>query len=355
MADKYLFIDRDGTLIDEPKDTFQVDSFERLRFEPGVISALKALARAGYKLVMVTNQDYLGTPKYPMESFLGPQELMLSVFESEGVVFEKVLICPHGPDEGCACRKPRTGLVSGYLAPGRIDAAKSFVIGDRESDMELARNMGIGGLRYGREGASWEKIAEFLTRPDRHARIVRNTRETQVEAEVWLDRQGGSEISTGVGFFDHMLDQIATHAGIRLLIKAQGDTYVDDHHTVEDVALALGSALKEALGDKRGIARFGFVLPMDECLAQVALDISGRPFLTFSAPFQFAKVGELSTQNVEHFFRSLAFNMGLTLNMSVTRGNDHHMAEALFKCFARALRQAVAVTGDALPSSKGVL
>ncbi|HAW45550.1 MAG TPA: bifunctional histidinol-phosphatase/imidazoleglycerol-phosphate dehydratase [Sutterella sp.] len=355
MAPKYLFIDRDGTLIDEPKDTFQVDSYERLRFEAGVIGALKSLAHAGFHLVMVTNQDYLGTEKLPLEAFEGPHRLMLDVFASEGVTFDEVLICPHGPDEGCACRKPKTGLVTKYLAPGAIDKSASYVIGDRETDLQLAQNMGITGIRYNRENNPWEAIAKCLTKPDRHAHVSRKTKETDIDVEVFLDRSDASNISTGIGFFDHMLTQIATHAGITLLIQAKGDIEVDDHHTVEDVGLALGAAFKEALGDKRGITRFGFVLPMDECLAQVALDISGRPYCTFSAPFTFPKVGEMSTQNVEHFFRSLAFSMGLTLNMEVTKGNDHHMAEALFKAFARALKQAIAVTGDALPSSKGVI
>ena len=355
MADRYLFIDRDGTMIDEPRDTFQVDSLERLHLEKGLIAALARLKKAGWRLVMVTNQDFLGTDRFPLEAFRVPQERLLEILAGEGVTFDEVLVCPHGPDEGCACRKPKTGLVGAYLKDGVMDAERSFVIGDRDTDMQLARNMGIGGIRYDRRTASWEAIADRLTRRDRRALVARKTAETDVSVEVFLDREGESSIATGIGFFDHMLMQIATHAGISLAVRAEGDTAVDDHHTVEDVGLALGEALKKALGDKRGIARFGFVLPMDECLATVALDISGRPYCTVKAPFAFAKVGEMSTQNVAHFFRSLAFAMGLTLSMEVTPGNDHHMAEALFKAFARALRQALAVTGETLPSSKGVI
>ncbi len=355
MRKRYLFIDRDGTLIDEPKDTYQIDSFERLKFEKNVIPALIALKKAGFSLVMVSNQNYLGSDSLPWEAFRGPHQMMLDVFESAGVIFDEVLICPHGPDEGCECRKPKTGLVKAYLAQEDWDRENSYVIGDRLTDLELASNMGIQGLRYGPEGFSWDEIVARLTAFDRKAKVVRVTKETDISVEVFLDREGENKITTGIGFFDHMLEQIATHAAIRLVINAKGDTDIDDHHTVEDVGLVLGQAIKEALGDKRGIGRFGFVLPMDECLAQCAMDISGRPYLTFNAEFIYPKVGELSTQMIEHFFRSLSQTMGLTLNLNAGGVNDHHKAEALFKVFARAFRMAKTVQSDTLPTSKGVI
>ncbi|WP_294461052.1 bifunctional histidinol-phosphatase/imidazoleglycerol-phosphate dehydratase HisB [uncultured Ruminobacter sp.] len=370
--EKYLFIDRDGTIIEEPVIDKQVDSFEKLKFEPRVISSLKTLQNAGYKLVMVTNQDGLGTDSLPYENFKGPHQLMLDVLASEGVTFEEVLICPHFPHENCACRKPKTGLLGKYLVPGVVDKEHSFVIGDRETDMELAKNMGIGGERYNPETNSWTAIAERLTKIPRTAHVVRNTNETKIDLFVDLDHSGGSEISTGIGFFDHMLDQIATHGGITMKLKATGDLHVDEHHTVEDVGIALGSALRQALGDKRGIGRFGFAVAMDEVEAKLdglpddslmnhpvdaCMDISGRPYCVFSCDADFVRqqVGELSTEMVPHFFHSLAYAMGLTLHMKVTTGNTHHQVEALFKAFCRALRMALKKEGNELPSSKGVL
>lgn len=355
MSQKVLFIDRDGTIISEPPSDFQVDRLDKLAFEPAVIPALIALQNAGYKLVMITNQDGLGTASFPQADFDGPHALMMQVLSSQGIVFDDVLICPHMPEDNCDCRKPRTKMVEAWLADGTLDTANSYVIGDRATDVQLAQNMGITGLQYAQNGLNWQAIQQQLTQRDRYALVNRNTKETQVHVEVWLDREGNSQFNTGVGFFDHMLDQIATHGGFRMNIEVKGDLYIDDHHTVEDTGLALGEALLKALGDKRGIGRFGFVLPMDECLARCALDISGRPHLEYKAEFNYQRVGDMSTEMVEHFFRSLSYAMASTLHLKTKGKNDHHRVESLFKAFGRTLRQAIRVEGNTLPSSKGVL
>ncbi|HFK2134147.1 TPA: bifunctional histidinol-phosphatase/imidazoleglycerol-phosphate dehydratase HisB [Proteus mirabilis] len=355
MSQKILFIDRDGTLITEPPTDHQVDSLNKLAFENGVIPALLNLQQAGYKLIMITNQDGLGTDSFPQADFEPPHNLMMQVFSSQGIVFDEVLICPHKPEDNCPCRKPETGLVTQYLVESALDKTNSYVIGDRQTDLQLAENMGINGLRYNANELSWSAISELLTKKDRYSHVERKTKETQIAIDIWLDREGESQISTGVGFFDHMLDQIATHGGFRMNINVQGDLVIDDHHTVEDTGLALGEALREALGNKRGIARFGFTLPMDESLASCALDISGRPHLEYKAEFKYQRVGDLSTEMIEHFFRSLSYTMGCTLHLKSKGKNDHHKAESLFKVFGRTLRQAIRVEGNTLPSSKGVL
>jgi imidazoleglycerol-phosphate dehydratase/histidinol-phosphatase len=350
-----LFIDRDGTLIEEPFDE-QVDSIAKVRFMPGVFAALAELTRRGYRLVMVTNQDGLGTGSFPRMAFEEPQQFMLEAFQSQGIRFDAVFVCPHRPSDGCSCRKPKTGLLDQYLREHAIDRQASAVIGDRETDLKLAANLGVRGLPVRRTGSAaetWPALVQALIA--REARVVRETRETRIEVRVNLDAEGPLEMVTGIGFFDHMLEQLARHGGFALTLNCRGDLAVDEHHTVEDCALTLGEALRRALGGKVGIARYGFLLPMDEAEAQVALDLSGRPFAQFAGHFTREAVGGLPTELVPHFFRSLSEGLGAAIHVRVTGENTHHMVEACFKSVGRALRQAIRREGTQLPSTKGVL
>ena len=357
MTSKVLFIDRDGTLIEEPHDN-QVDALDKIRLVRGVIPALLELARNGYRFIMVSNQDGLGTASFPREHFEACHEHVVALFESQGINFDETFICPHFESDACDCRKPRTGLLTRFLAMNNLDTAKSAVIGDRETDLELARRLGLRGFLVDPTASfesSWPGIVAALCAGERIAKVERKTRETTIRARVDLDAEGRTEVSTGIGFFDHMLEQIAKHGGFSLLLSCDGDLHVDEHHTVEDVAIVLGSALREALGDKRGIARYGFVLPMDESVASVALDLSGRASFAFDAPFPRDAIGEMSTEMVSHFFRSLAESLGAALHVTVTGENTHHMVEACFKAVGRSLRQAIRHEGAELPSTKGTL
>ena len=351
---RILFIDRDGTLLLEPEDQ-QVDSLAKLDLLPDVIPALLDLQKAGYELVIVSNQDGLGTDSYPQEDFDIPQQKMLSLFESQGIHFSAVHIDPHFEHENAPTRKPGIGMLLDYLKSGELDLEDSWVIGDRQTDLELAENMGIGGLRIGDPYEDWASIAHRLVNQPRQARVERQTNETEIRVFVDLDASGRNSVDTGIGFFDHMLDQLASHGGFRLELSCRGDLEIDEHHTVEDCALTLGQALNRALGERRGIGRYGFLLPMDESLAQIAFDLSGRPAIVFEAEFPRDRIGKLSTEMVQHFFASLSQSLGASLHLKVEGGNTHHMIEALFKGAGRALKPALARQGSELPSTKGVL
>ncbi len=384
---RIIFVDRDGTLVEEPPDE-QVDSLEKIRLLPGVIPALLDLKRAGFLFVMVTNQDGLGTPSLPTEKFDIAQRFIVMLFASQGIEFDAVFVCPHFKRENCACRKPCTGLVDDYLRTHPLDKSRSYMIGDRDTDLEFAANLGIEGLRGLAPGAgapgtgtrapgnevpgtgapgtgapgtgettehTWPAIAQRILGAARRAQVRRTTKETDIEIEVDLSREGPTKVSTGLGFFDHMLEQIARHGGFALSLACRGDLHIDEHHTIEDCALALGSALRQALGEKRGIARYGFLLAMDEAEAQVALDISGRPYFVWEGRFNRERVGEVPTELVPHFFRSLAETLGAALHISVRGENTHHMVEACFKGVGRSLRQAIRLEGNELPSTKGIL
>jgi imidazoleglycerol-phosphate dehydratase/histidinol-phosphatase len=369
---RILFIDRDGTLIEEPADQ-QIDAYSKLRFVPDMIPALLRLRDAGFEFVMVSNQDGLGTDSFPRVDFEGPQQLLIQLLASQGIVFREVLIDESFEHQGLATRKPGVGMLMHYLRDRSIDLANSAVIGDRETDLQLARNLGCLGLRIGDGFESWASIAHRLADAPRTADVTRTTRETRVKVRVDLDSTAAPQVHTGLGFFDHMLEQLGKHGGFALELRCEGDLHIDEHHTVEDSALALGQALKTALGDKRGIGRYGsadvagvddehgaeslvtVTLPMDETLARAALDFSGRPYFVFDGVFTRNEVGGLSTEMVSHFFRSLCETAGLNLHLSVRGENTHHQVEACFKAVARGLRQALRREGRELPSTKGVL
>ncbi len=366
---KVLFIDRDNTIIVEPRDNYQVDSFTKLEFVPGVITALASIVKQlPYELVMVTNQDGLGTASLPEAVFFPPHELMLKTLAGEGIRFSEVLIDRSFPHENSLSRKPRTGLIDHYRQEG-IDLPGSFVIGDRQTDVELALNMGTQSIqlvaspqatldtRATYTCASWQEILQLLRSLERRSHVVRTTRETSVEVKLSIDGSGTSNIQTGLGFFDHMLDQIGRHAGFDLTVIAKGDLHVDQHHTIEDTALALGEAIRKALNNMQGVERFASLLPMDEALAQIALDLSGRPYLVWDVELRRESVGDVPCEMFEHFFRSLVDQLRCTLNIKARGGNDHHVLESVFKGFARTLRQALKRDYDStgLPSTKGVL
>ncbi len=367
-AEKVLFVDRDGTLIVEPPDA-QIDSFAKLRLLPGVIAALRRLVAAGYVLVMVSNQDGLGSASFPESDFAGPHALLLDILAGEGIVFREVLIDRSFAHEQRPTRKPGVGLVRHWLVDGALDRSHSVVVGDRDSDLELAANMGLRGLRIGAD-LDWAGIAALLLDAPRRAEVERATRETRIVVRVDLDAGPRARIASGIGFFDHMLEQLAVHGGFALELDCTGDLAVDEHHSVEDCALALGAALRRALGERRGIARYGFdpaelplrasgaigfSAPMDEARADVALDLSGRAHCRFSGSFPREAVGALPCELVAHFFASLADALGATLHLHVAGSNAHHMVEACFKAVGRALRQAMRRDGAAIPSSKGML
>jgi len=354
-AQKILFVDRDGTLIEEPADE-QVDSLAKIRWMPDVFASLQQLTAAGFRLVMVTNQDGLGTPSFPRENFELAQNFVIDTLASQGLAFDAVCICPHKPADACSCRKPKLGLVQEYLDRTNVDFTTSVMIGDRQTDMDFAQNLGVRGLRVLKAGSpqqTWPGIVSELL--SRRASYERSTKETSISIALDLDAEAPISIHTGHAFFDHMLEQLAKHGGFSMQLTCKGDLQVDEHHTVEDCALAIGAALRQALGDKRGIGRYGFLLPMDEARVQVAIDLSGRPYAVFEGKFPRTEVGGLATELVPHFFRSLAETLGAALHVSVTGDNTHHMVEACFKGVGRALRQAFRREGSELPSTKGVL
>lgn len=379
MKPKLLILDRDGTLIVEPPEDYQVDSLEKLGFLPGVIRNLHAISQRGeYEFVMITNQDGLGTQSFPEETFWPAHNKMMNILEGEGITFRTVHIDRTFKHENAETRKPGTALLKEYM-DGSFDLEGSFVVGDRPSDIMLAKNLGAKGILLGRsedqqdddvdwanlretlalECDHWDEINSFLSsNTHRSALIERNTKETKIRIALALDGQGKSDIKTGIGFFDHMLDQLARHSLVDLEIETQGDLHIDAHHTIEDTAIALGQAFSQALGSKKGIFRYGcFQLAMDEALAEVALDFSGRGFLTYKDMLAADRVGEMPTQMVEHFFQSFAAHSGCSLHIKLSGTNDHHQIEAGFKGFAKAIRQAIAWDNrfSGLPSTKGIL
>lgn len=354
---RILFIDRDGTLIEEPADE-QIDSFDKLKFTEGVFRNLSFIcSHLDFEFVMVSNQDGLGTSSFPEETFWPVHNFILQTFGSEGVTFDDILIDRHFPEDNSPTRKPATGLVEKYLSNTDYDIAGSYVIGDRDTDRQFAENMGCKSLILGRDGMTWDKITEILFAGERTAEVVRTTAETDIRVGVNLDGTGRCDISTGLGFFDHMLEQIGRHGMIDLTIRTRGDLHVDEHHTIEDTAIALGECLLRALGDKRGIERYGYCLPMDDCLCSVALDFGGRPWLVWDADFRRERVGDMPTEMFLHFFKSLSDSARMNLNIKAEGANEHHKIEGIFKALARSLKMAVRrdIYHYELPSTKGML
>lgn len=362
---KVLFIDRDGTLIMEPPTDFQVDSLEKLEFYPGVFQNLsKIVKELDYELVMVTNQDGLGTESFPFEDFRLPHEKMLQAFENEGIVFNDILIDRSFEHENLPTRKPGTGMMAKYIY-GDYDLKNSFVIGDRETDIQLAANLGSKAIFINKSSNSnvelitekWSEIYQYLKQIPRKASVSRKTNETDIEIEVNLDGSGKADISTGLFFFDHMLEQISKHGNLDLKIKVKGDLQVDEHHTVEDTGIVLGEAIVKALGRKKGIERYGFLLPMDDCLAQVAIDFGGRPWLVWKVDFTREKIGDVPTEMFGHFFKSFADSAKCNLNIISEGENEHHKIESVFKAFAKAIKMAARQTDQNfnVPSTKGSL
>ncbi|OJJ19875.1 bifunctional imidazole glycerol-phosphate dehydratase/histidinol phosphatase [marine bacterium AO1-C] len=372
MKKRVLFIDRDGTIIIEPPTDYQVDSLEKLEMYPKVIRNLYQITQQlNYELVMVTNQDGLGTDSFPEETFWPAHNKMLKTLEQEGITFDEILIDRTFEHENAPTRKPRTGLMTHYLDNPEYDLANSFVLGDRLSDMQLAQNLGSQGILLKEETAAhnlpvaltttdWDKILAFLLdyeqQQGRTSQVQRTTKETDILIDLNLDGTGQKAMDTGVGFFDHMLDQLAHHGKLDLAIKVKGDLHIDAHHTIEDTAIALGQAFREALGNKRGIERYGFFnLVMDETLAQVALDFSGRNWLVWQTEFKREKVGGMPTEMFEHFFKSFSDHAQCNVHIRCEGKNEHHMIEAIFKAFARSIKMAKQVTGNEIPSTKGVI
>ena len=356
---RILFIDRDGTLVEEPHDE-QVDALEKVRFKPGVFRWLSFLReKTDFLFVMVSNQDGLGTPSFPEDTFWPTHNFILETLRGEGITFDDILIDPHFPEDNAPTRKPQTGLVEKYINDPEVDIAGSYVIGDRETDRRFAENIGCKALILASSPTpfTWQQVAETIYDGERTAAYRRTTKETDIDVQLTLDGSGQADISTGLGFFDHMLEQIARHGQIDLRIHTKGDLHVDEHHTIEDTALALGECLLKALGNKRGIERYGFSLPMDDCHAHVCLDFGGRPWLIWNTEFHREHIGDMPTEMFFHFFKSLSDAARMNLYIEAEGDNEHHKAEAIFKALARALRAAVRrdVCHYELPSTKGML